>query len=259
MAETEAPAPNPEDQKLLDSEEAYAQAYALYRNKAKAARAAGYSAHTARQIGYEMYNKPYIRRRINELLEQNSMGGEEAVRILSDMAEFNMTDYMRPIEVYEQPMVKMPLKQMVEQKREELRREKEYIKRKGATDADEKLHDAAHLKRLEREILRLEVDLDANPTEVRIVMGEPRLVKRMDLDLDKLVKDKERGRIKSIKHTKDGIQVEGYDAQVAAINIAKIGGKFEKDNAQKAPVINNNLALTKEQIKEIADNLDSEL
>lgn len=238
---------------LTDQEEAFAQAYVIHRQKAKAAREAGYSKRTDRIKGHQVYNRPNVRERIRELVKASTISGEDAVKILSDMSEFNMADYMIPTDVYEQPMVKVSLADLINKKKEELRREEEFLKRKQYTEEVHTEQDKL-LNIVRNEILRMEIDLEANPKEIRIVKGEPRLIKKMQLDIDRLVKDKEKGRIKSIKYTKDGIQVEGYDAQLAAVNLAKIHGEFEKDNKQKQPVINNNI--TREEIQKIAKDLE---
>lgn len=52
---------------LTAKEEAFCNAYLLELNAAKAARLAGYSPHTAREIGYENLTKPHIQQRISEL------------------------------------------------------------------------------------------------------------------------------------------------------------------------------------------------
>src|SRR5262245_20560789 len=58
------------EKKLTEKEEAFCQSYLIDFNAARAARSAGYSEDTAKQIGYENLTKPYIQNRINELREQ---------------------------------------------------------------------------------------------------------------------------------------------------------------------------------------------
>jgi hypothetical protein len=61
------------------------------------------------------------------------------------------------------------------------------------------------------------------------------MVERLELDLALIKKDKARGRIKSYANTPNGIKVEMYDADQAIYNMARIHGKYEKDNMQRKP------------------------
>lgn len=82
-------------------------------------------------------------------------------------------------------------------------------------------------------VLRYELELKRNPNATRIVLGDPVLIDVPELDMAKVVADKERGRIKSITPGQFGTKVELYSADAALTNLAKIHGLFEKDNAHK--------------------------
>ena len=59
-----------------------------------------------------------------------------------------------------------------------------------------------------------------------LVPGRPIVVEQADLDLVALARAKDEGRIKSFKHTKDGVSVEMYDALAANRDILKMDGRF---------------------------------
>jgi len=59
------------------------------------------------------------------------------------------------------------------------------------------------------------MELERNPDAFRIIDGETVMVEHANLDLVKIMEEKERGVIKSFKHTKDGSQIELYATDVA--------------------------------------------
>lgn len=78
----------------------------------------------------------------------------------------------------------------------------------------------------------MQLELKHNPSATKIVNGETVLAEVVELDMKKLVADKERGRIKSITPGEFGVKVEIHDAHTALTNIARMHGLFEKDNKQ---------------------------
>lgn len=79
--------------KLTEKEEAFCNYYLVELNAAKAARLAGYSGHTAKEIGCENLTKPHIRNRISEL--RNVSGHTYNItreRIAQELARIAFTD-----------------------------------------------------------------------------------------------------------------------------------------------------------------------
>lgn len=74
---------------LTIREERFIVEYIKCRNGAKAARRAGYSEHTAKEIAHENLTKPHILKEIEERTKANAMGIDEA---LSRLAEFSRAD-----------------------------------------------------------------------------------------------------------------------------------------------------------------------
>ena len=63
-------------------------------NGAKAARAAGYSAKSARNIAYENVTKPHIRAEIERRLRELAMGPDEVLARLADHGRGDMRDFI---------------------------------------------------------------------------------------------------------------------------------------------------------------------
>jgi phage terminase small subunit len=63
-------------------------------NGAEAARRAGYSAATARQIAYNLLTKVYIKEQINDRLKKSAMSAEEVLARTTDLARGNMMPFI---------------------------------------------------------------------------------------------------------------------------------------------------------------------
>lgn len=223
------------DIKLSDKEILFAEAYLVKPSKAFAARKAGCPANSAKEQGYEIYNRPHVKAYIENKLKEIVMTGDEAVKLVSDIANSDLTDYYVPVKVVKRNKIKVGLSEVIKQEYDLITREEIYRDRLGIQG--EELEDFNEgLKRRRAQILRLEIELETNPKAYRIIDSEPFLATEMKLDINLLVADKERGRVKKIKYGKDGLEVEGYSAMDAAEKILKINGKYEKDNSQKVPV-----------------------
>jgi hypothetical protein len=79
--------------------------------------------------------------------------------------------------------------------------------------------------------------LSINPLAFRLVDGDPIEIETMELDLILITKDKERGIIKSFKHTRNGIEVEICDPDTSKEKMAKIHGLYAKDNDQSNKIL----------------------
>ena len=93
MEETNKPAEKP-PVKLTSKQQAFIEHYLHCWNAAEAARLAGYSEKTARQIGRENLTKPDILEAIVERLEDLSAGADEVVKRLTDHARGSMEDFL---------------------------------------------------------------------------------------------------------------------------------------------------------------------
>jgi hypothetical protein len=192
-------------------------------NATRAARDSGYSEATARQMGSENLSKPVIQKEIARRLDLLGMTSPEITKRFTDMSRGNMSDYMViKLEPYT-PKVKMSLKRLIEAEQAYILREEKFCAIKGLTEEEyDKFQAGLDISR--DRILRWQIELADNPYAFRIVDGETIMVEVAELDLVKVIQDKERGIIKSVKHTKDGVHVEMYNADNALAQLAKIRG-----------------------------------
>jgi phage terminase small subunit len=226
-----------------DKEQLFVNSYLTCLNKAAAAKAAGYSKATAKQQGYEIYNKPHIKAYIEAKLAEQTITAAETVKLVSDIARASLTDYFKPVKVMRTKKVKVPLASVIKQKQDYLTREYQFIERKGLTGEEFDAY-MENLQFEQDQILRLEIELDFNPKAYRIVDSEAELVEEMQLDINALVADKERGKVKKIKYGRDGLEVEMYDASAAQDKLMKMHGKYEKDNEQSKVTVNPTTNIT---------------
>lgn len=83
------------EKKLTRKEEAFIRYYCETLNASEAARRAGYSPKTARQIGSENLSKPVIKARIDERLEALTMTKGELLTRVSEVAGSSLEDFLR--------------------------------------------------------------------------------------------------------------------------------------------------------------------
>ncbi len=216
-------------EELTGKQKAFCQAYLNNNfNATKAAIEAGYSKATAREMGYENLTKPHLRREIDRLAKEQTITSDETVKLISDIAKFDIKDYLITRKVERSDKIKKPLADIIQEKVDQYSFEEEFGRR---IEMDKKRKDSHNklLASISESIIRLQLELERNPKAYRIVYGEPKLVDEVELDLVKLKKDKEAGRIKSFKYGKYGVEVELYSAADMAVNMARIYGRF-KDN-----------------------------
>lgn len=220
---------------LDDKEMIFAESYLVNPNKANAARASGCPAKSAREQGYQIYNRPHVKTYIEKAIADRTMTGEETVKLVSDTAQSSLTDYFKPVKKLQTSQKKVSLREVIKQHQAYLEREYMFMDRKGLTEAERD----KFIERLSNDedlILKWEIELEQNPSASRIVDCEPKFVMVMELDINALVADKERGKVKKVKYSKDGsLEVEMYSALDAQEKLLKINGKYEKDNEQKKP------------------------
>lgn len=209
--------------KLTGKQEKFCREFIKDFNATKSAERSGYSKATAYSIGSENLKKPDIKARIAELLEIEEMQEGEIKKRLSSIAKTDMANYMVKKTVPYTPQIKVGLEVIISRLRSAIDFEDDYALQVNLKDKELKAHMAGQEYR-RREIIRCKLELDRNPGASRIIDGETILVETAELNLVKLLDDKERGVIKSIKHTKDGVQAEAYAADNALTTLAKFKG-----------------------------------
>jgi len=217
-------------------EQAFIDAYVVCLNKCQAAISAGYSEKTAKQIGYEIYNKEHIKAAIEAKLKERTATADEVIKRTSDIHYGNMADYFRPVQVLHTPRIKVSLQVIIDRIQGEIELEEEYRSEVTMTEEENDKWFAMVQGMRDRQ-LRYKIELRRNPNASRIIDGETIIKTEMQLDLDAVIADKERGIIKSVKHTKEGVQIEMYSALDASEKLLKIHGAYEKDNSQQRPVL----------------------
>lgn len=212
-----------DEHKLTVKEEKFCQEYIKDFNATQAAIRAKYSKSSAKQIGYENLTKPYLKNRIAELSDLIDMTEGEIKNRFTSIARTDMKDYLVKKTTTYTPQEEVGLKELIKRLKAEIDFEDDYALEVNLKGDELK----AHVKDQEyrrRQAIRYKLELKRNPKAFRIIDGKTVLVETAELDIVKVLDDKERGVIKSIKHTKDGIQIEPYAADVALNTLAKFKG-----------------------------------
>lgn len=228
----------------------------------KAAIRAGYSEKTAGKQAYQLKQRPEIIEAIELRLKALAMGADEAIKRVSDNARSRLNDYMKVEEVWESPMVKRPLADLIAELKLENRIDQAFYDR--ATLSEEQ-QDKLFNQIAERntDILRFEIELEINPAATRFMKGEPVLVKKSTVDLIALAEADEKGALKKLSFNERGLpSVELYSASEALETILKIHGKLinKVDNSSTDGTMTPNAgisidpsSLTAEQLSIILD------
>lgn len=216
---------------LNERQKRFCEEYVKHLNASKAARDVGYSHDTAYSIGWENLRKPDIKSYISELLEQQVMTATETKKSISDIAKASLNEYFTIKQIVRKPRIEVHLSHIIQQKKEQIEDIGKLLQR--VSMSDEQLEGYNNqIARLRFEIVEIEIALERNPLATDIIDGPPELVEVADLDMAKLIKDKEAGRIKSFSIGEFGPKIELYAADGALANMARIHGLFEKDNEQ---------------------------
>ncbi len=235
--------------KLGDRERLFVDSYCQHGNQTKAAKAAGYAKDSARNQGWRLMTNDDIKAAVAERLAALSIDAAEVTKQVSDIGKTRLNEYftLHSRQGYEQEPHYLSV--LVERAKEEIAYIGQFatahgmvlVDMKGATPMGKRLAEA------KEKLLALELEVLAHgPDAVKLVPGRPVVYQVAELDLVKLAKAKEGGRIKSYSVGKDGIKVETYDALAALNTSARMLGLFEKDNEQSkaTPVINANVTIT---------------
>jgi phage terminase small subunit len=229
----------------------FCEEYLVDFNRTQAAIRAGYSRKTAKVIGSENLTKPDIKAEIEKKLESVSLSAAETRKLLSDMARSSLNDYFTIRKVERTPRIEITLLKHIQQLEEEFRFEEEFASLAGYDEDELKAHTRNQNSR-KRTILRYNLELKKNPKATIIVHGPTEWVEVAELDMVKLVADKEKGKIKSISPGQFGAKVELFSADSALVNVARTHGLFEKDNAQLKP---ESVPMTEQQVDKVIEAL----
>ena len=241
---------------LTHKEELFCQEYIKDFNGTQAAIRAGYSPKTARSIASENLTKPYIKARIKVILDDIGLTKEAVTKMFEDISTSNLSNYMKVVKVERSQPIKMPLQDLINQLRDEVDFEDDYAMNVSFDAKELKLHEKSQQNR-RRRIIRLKLELERNPGAYRIVQSKPDLVEDVEIDMIALVKDKERGKIKAIKNTRFGVDVELESISTALTNVARMQGLYV-DHA-KLDVVNHNVTVTEEEAKAILKAIDKDI
>jgi phage terminase small subunit len=233
---------------LTDKQIRFITEYMVDFNATKAAKKAGYSEKTAYSIGQENLTKPEIKTEIDRRMNQLGLSAEQTTKLIVDIAKASLNDYFKVTKKEVIPQIRVGLQVIIDQLQEEIVFEEEFANIAGYNEEERENHQKEQDRR-KRQLLRLQLTLKRNPHATDLINGEPEIVEYADLDIPKLVQDKEAGKIKSYKITDNGIQVEMYPADAALTNLARIHGLFEKDNKQVSNALN--VIVSKDEAKEI--------
>ncbi|MGB3946677.1 MAG: terminase small subunit [Bacteroidia bacterium] len=217
---------------LTNKQKTFCDEYCIDLNATAAAIRAGYSKKTAYSIGSENLRKPEIKDFIKSKLNERAISAEETTKLIADIARGNLSDYLTAKRVEYTPRVERSLKELIFDLKKRIELEIEFKNVASLDEKEVKAHNRK-VKELNQEVLRMELELQQDPKASRIVNDKTILVEVFELDMNKLVADKERGKIKSIVPGEFGVKVEIHDAHAALTNLARMHGLFEKDNYQQ--------------------------
>lgn len=246
-----------DDIKLTPKQKRFCEEYMVDLNASAAAIRAGYSEKTCAEIGYENLRKPQIRAYLDAQLQEKSLGAEETTKLISDIARGSLNDYFVVKQVERHTTIDKPLAELITEIEAEIDFEEEYASLASLSER-ELLNHMANQESRRKQILRYKLKLKRDPGATEKVPGPMELVEVAELDMVKLVNDKERGRIKSITETRYGINVEMYAADAALRDIAKMHGNFEKHNKQKTD-LRLSVDMSKEEAATILEALKDKI
>lgn len=213
---------------MTAKQQRFVEEYTIDGNGAAAAIRAGFTRKAARQAAYQLLKNENVVKAIKERWVSMAMTAEEATKRVSDIAATRLNDYINVEEVWETPMVKKHLSELIAELQFEIDLENEVYDRISAemTDKEADVHHEEQAVR-KRKILRYQVELELNPSAYRFVKGEPVKVRKPVVDLIALAQAEERGNIKKISFNERGLpSVEAYAADGALETILKLNGKL---------------------------------
>lgn len=211
--------------RLTPKQQLFIDSYLVHFNATKAAIQAGYSEKTAYSIGSELLKKPELSALIDARLKESRMNSDQVMKLMGDIAQSSMNDYFRVVERDRIKRVTKSLNILIERKKLEIKRAYMYIDRKGFTDEEYDNYVDKNILPLEDDILRAEIDLELDPFAT-FEDSEVETYETIELDLVRLAKDKEGGKIKSFEWKEFGPKVEMYAVDGMLDKLARVNGMY---------------------------------
>lgn len=204
----------------------FVDAYVTLRKGAPAARRAGYSKETAKQIAHQLLQDEAIKKEIANRFSLQTMTAEQATSDLTDIATTRLNDYMRVEKVLKPTTVRKGLQQLIDELDIEMAFEDEFAEVAKLSGDDLKAHQVEQ-KRRELQGIRYALELEHYPKAYRDVPGESVWVEHASIDMVAVAKAKRKGRIKKFTEAKDGsVSIEMYAADANLKTILEFHGKF---------------------------------
>lgn len=220
-----------EDKELNERQKLFCELYTHEFNAKKAYIDAGYSENGAAVSACKLLTQASIKAEISRILKTKRASKEETEKLITDIAHSSVNDYLKVTRRWVQEKVKVPMAEFIRKQREEIALEEEiFFRYEGTTPEEQEAHEHSQARR-RRELARNEVILEANPDAFKLVTQD---IERefTELDLDKLAKNKERGRIKSFSIKEDGVRVELFAADAALRDLLKIHGSYAPEKQE---------------------------
>lgn len=214
-----------EKARLTAKQQLFLDDYLIHFNATRAAKNAGYSEKTAYSQGQRLLKHVEISSHIEVRLKESRMNSDEVMKMMKDIAGSNMNEYMTVVQRERRKFVPKSLNVLIERKKLEIKKHVMYIERKGL---DGEVYDGYVEKNifpLEDAILRAEIDLELDPLAT-FEDSEVESYESIELDLVKLAKDKEAGKVKSFELTKFGPKVELYPVDGMLDKLARVNGMY---------------------------------
>ncbi|WP_268231784.1 terminase small subunit [Sphingobacterium sp. UT-1RO-CII-1] len=214
-----------EKARLTAKQQLFLDDYLIHFNATRAAKNAGYSEKTAYSQGQRLLKHVEISSHIEARLKESRMNSDEVMKMMKDIAGSNMNEYMTVVQRERRKFVPKSLNVLIERKNLEIKKHVMYIERKGL---DGEVYDGYVEKNifpLEDAILRAEIDLELDPLAT-FEDSEVESYESIELDLVKLAKDKEAGKVKSFELTKFGPKVELYPVDGMLDKLARVNGMY---------------------------------
>jgi phage terminase small subunit len=237
---------SPTGTKFTTKERMFISCYVTNRfNGTQAAKDAGYDCtneNTFASIASENLRKPHIKAEIDRIVNEKLMSREEVLMNLSNMARGSLNDYLHVVRKPVRPIIKKSLRVCIEDIKAKMEDQEKFIERAKIQDKKRLEAFAGNVIAWTEQIIEYEIELERNPGAYREERGEEIIEEVVELDLKRLMEDKERGRIKSFKPDKNGgFEVELYGADGALRDIGRFHGIFEKDK-EPPPAVQVNFA-----------------
>lgn len=246
---------------FTDREKMFVDEYLKVFDKTKAARKAGYAASCAASTGVIIYNRKPVYDYIQERIRLTHSSLTERMRKLDNIANTSMSDYMKPVEREVQTWIEIPMRDYIKRLRVEADIEQEYADWLESENLFDDEPDEAgvnearrKVKAIEKQISKIEMQLRRFPNLTKTVEGPKAIEIDYVLDMKKLLKNKDKVQIKSVKLGPKGLEIEPYSALDAHDKLIRLKGDYAKDNEQKKPEATVNLnGVPDDVIKQLLD------